>query len=76
MRLFVRPHDLALVDDGGLPARVLAVHRRADRITVELAAERQERLLELDLPASPDTVPPRPGQAVGVQALRYRVYPA
>jgi sulfate transport system ATP-binding protein len=76
MRLFARPHDLALGDDAGaLPARVLAVHRRADRITVELAVGRQERLLELDLPASPDTIPPRAGQAVGVQALRYRFYP-
>ncbi|NUS37997.1 MAG: sulfate/molybdate ABC transporter ATP-binding protein [Lysobacter sp.] len=76
-RMFVRPHDLVLADDdGALAARVLAVHRRADRITVELAAERQERVLELDLPASPDTVPPAPGRTVGVQALRHRLYPA
>jgi sulfate transport system ATP-binding protein len=75
-RLFVRPHDVVLADAGnGLPARVLAVHRRADRITVELAAGHQDRLLELDLPANPDTVPPAPGQRVGVQALRYRLYP-
>jgi sulfate transport system ATP-binding protein len=77
MRLFVRPHDLALADTApGLPARVLAVHRRADRITVELAAERQVRVLELDLPASPDTVAPAPGQRVELQALRYCLYSA
>jgi sulfate transport system ATP-binding protein len=75
-RLFVRPHDLALVErDGGLPARVLAAHRLADRITIELGIEGQERALELQLPAGPDTLVPARGSEVGVQALRYRIYP-
>jgi len=75
-RLFVRPHDLALVDrDAGLPARVLAAHRLADRITIELGIEGQARALELQLPAGPDTLVPARGSEVGVQALQYRIYP-
>jgi sulfate transport system ATP-binding protein len=75
-RLFVRPHDLTLVErDAGLPARVLAAHRLADRITIELGIDGQERALELQLPAGPDTLVPARGSEVGVQALRYRIYP-
>jgi sulfate transport system ATP-binding protein len=76
-RLYVRPHDLALVDgDDGLPAQVLAAHRLADRITVELGVDGQDKALELDLAATPDAVAPRPGSLVGVRPLRYRVFPA
>ncbi|WP_343226241.1 sulfate/molybdate ABC transporter ATP-binding protein [Lysobacter sp. 5GHs7-4] len=75
-RLYVRPHDLALVADGdGLPARVVAVHRLADRITVELQVEGQPRTLELDLVATPEAAVPAIGATVGVKPLRYRVYP-
>jgi len=75
-RLYVRPHDLALVEAGaGLPAQVLAAHRLADRITVELGIEGQERPLELDLAATPDAVVPVPGSTVAVQPLRYRAFP-
>ncbi|HSR65390.1 MAG TPA: sulfate/molybdate ABC transporter ATP-binding protein [Xanthomonadaceae bacterium] len=74
-RLYVRPHDLALVArDAGLPARVLGVHRLAGRVTVELGLAGQERATELDLPAAPDTAVPAAGSEVGVQALRYRLY--
>ena len=76
-RLYVRPHDLALVEaDAGLPARVLATHRLADRITIELGVDGQERPLELDLAATPDVVVPSPGSTVAVQPLRYRAFPA
>ena len=76
-RLFVRPHELALVArDAGLPARVLAVQRLADRVTVELAVAGQERPLELQLPATPDAQAPAAGTNVGVRPLRYRIYPA
>ena len=76
-RLYVRPHDLALVDGStGLPAQVLNVHRRADRITIELRMDGQERPLELDLAATPDAPVPAPGCIVGVRPLRYRTYPA
>ena len=76
-RLYLRPHDLALGAAGdGLAARVLAVHRLADRITVELQLDGQARALELDLVATPDAVVPAIGGAVGVRPLRYRVYPA
>ena len=75
-RLFVRPHDLALADDGaGLPARVVAAHRLADRVTVELRAEGQDRLLELDLVATPGLHPPATGSLLSVQPLAWKVFP-
>lgn len=73
--LYVRPHDLAVVAPGdGLPARVVAVQRRADRITIELAVEGQERTLEADLPDHVDANLPTPGSAVGLRPQRYRVF--
>ena len=76
-RLYVRPHDLALVDGkDGIPAQVRALHRLADRITVELAVVGQERALELDLVDRADVCVPGIGEDVRVQALRYRVFPA
>jgi sulfate transport system ATP-binding protein len=75
--LHMRPHDLALAEgDAGVPARVLASHRLADRLTVELGVEGQAQSLELDLIAAPDVVAPATGSIVGVQPLRYRAYPA
>lgn len=74
-RLYVRPHDIALVGAGeGLPARVASAHRLAERITLELNVEGQARPLELDLVATPDAVTPAPGSLVHVRPLRYRVY--
>jgi sulfate transport system ATP-binding protein len=73
--LYVRPHDLSVVAPGeGLPARVVAVQRRADRITIELAVEGQERTLEADLPDHVDANLPAPGAAVGLRPQRYRVF--
>src|SRR6476659_3421430 len=60
--LYVRPHDLAVVaPEAGLPARVVAVQRRADRITIELAVDGQERTLEADRPDHADALLPSPG---------------
>ncbi|QWF16781.1 sulfate/molybdate ABC transporter ATP-binding protein [Lysobacter capsici] len=74
-RLYVRPHDIALVGEGeGLPARVISSHRLAERITLELVVEGQTRPLELDLVATPDAVTPASGSTVHVRPLRYRVY--
>jgi sulfate transport system ATP-binding protein len=76
-RLYVRPHDLAVgVAGQGWPARVVATHRLADRLTLELQVEGQAKPLELDLPASPDVETPTPGSVIGVMPLRYRIYPA
>jgi len=76
-RLYVRPHDLAVVAaDEGWPARVIAKHRLADRITLELHIDGQTRSLELDLSAAPDVETPALGSTVGLKPLRYRVYPA
>ncbi len=76
-RLYVRPHDLVLADgEDGIPAQVRALHRLADRITVELAVVDQERALELDLVDRADVRVPAIGDEVRVQALRYRVFPA
>ncbi|WP_046658263.1 sulfate/molybdate ABC transporter ATP-binding protein [Lysobacter capsici] len=74
-RLYVRPHDIALVGEGeGLPARVISSHRLAERITLELVVEGQSRPLELDLVATPDAVTPASGSTIHVRPLRYRVY--
>ena len=73
--LYVRPHDLAIVaPEEGLPARVLAVQRRADRVTIEFAVEGQEGTLEADLPDRADAVLPAPGDGVGLRPQRYRVF--
>ncbi|MCI4569179.1 sulfate/molybdate ABC transporter ATP-binding protein [Lysobacter sp. CFH 32150] len=76
-RLYVRPHDLALVaPDEGWPARVIAAHRLADRLTLELQVDGQAKPLELDLSAAPDAELPAPGSTVGLKPLRYRIYAA
>src|SRR4249919_982095 len=78
-RLYVRPHDLAVAvaaASEGWPARVIATHRLADRLTLELQVEGQAKPLELDLPASPDVETPAPGSVIGVMPLRYRIYQA
>jgi sulfate transport system ATP-binding protein len=75
-QLYARPHDMALVDaTSGLPARVLAARRLADRIALELGVEGQAQALQIDLAATPDVVVPAIGSLVGVKLLRYRVYP-
>ena len=74
-RLYVRPHDLVLANgDDGFPAQVRALHRLADRITLELAVAGQERALELDLADRADVRVPAAGDDVRVQPLRYRVF--
>jgi len=76
-RLYLRPHDAAIGAPGdGLDARVAAVHRHADRITVELELAGQPRPLEVDLVAAPGVQAPAAGDAVGVRPLRHRIYPA
>jgi sulfate transport system ATP-binding protein len=76
-RLYVRPHDLAIADTNeGWPARVVAAHRLAERITLELALQGQPRLLEFDFAATPDAETPAVGSVIAVRPLRYRVYPA
>ena len=75
-RLYVRPHDLALAaSHEGWNARVVAAHRLADRITLELEVEGQARPLELDFAATPDVETPAVGNVVAVKPLRYQVYP-
>jgi len=75
-RLYVRPHDLALAPaNEGWPARVIAAHRLADRITLELDIEGQARALEFDFAATPDVETPAVGSQIAVRPLRYQVYP-
>jgi sulfate transport system ATP-binding protein len=74
-RLYVRPHDLALAArHEGWNAHVVAAHRLADRITLELEVEGQQRPLELDFAATPDVETPAVGSVVAVKPLRYQVY--
>ncbi len=77
VRLYLRPHELALVGvDDGLRARVVGVHRMADRITVDLQVAGQPATLEADIVATPGAMVPDEGSEVGVRVLRSRVYPA
>ncbi|KAB8318416.1 sulfate ABC transporter ATP-binding protein [Tolypothrix campylonemoides VB511288] len=71
--LMARPHDLELVAaDAGVPAVVVAVHVRAGRRVVELAADGDGAAFDVDL--HPQAAPPVPGAYVGVRPVRYRVY--
>jgi sulfate transport system ATP-binding protein len=75
-RLYLRPHDLERVaSDEGYAARVVAAHRLADRITLELQLDGQPRALELDLIARPDVEIPSAGSRIGVRPLRWQAYP-
>jgi sulfate transport system ATP-binding protein len=76
--LMTRPHDLALLGEGGegFEARVVDFFRRADRITAELECAGQARTLELDLADGADAVLPRVGDVVRIRPLRASVYPA
>lgn len=74
-QLYVRPHDLAVLPaDTGLRAEVVAVHRRADRIALELRIEAQAKPIELDWPIGPEDVLPEIGCRVGLEPQRYRIY--
>ncbi len=76
-RLYVRPHDLEIVDAvAGIPAMVLATHLRSGRITVEARVEGQSRMLELDLPVSMDVEVPADGTTIGVLPRAWRIYPS
>lgn len=76
-RLYARPHDIApATPEAGVAALVIAAHRLADRITLELAVEGQTRPLELDFVASPGVTTPAPGSTIGLEPLRYRVFAA
>ena len=77
-QLYFRPHDVQLVDpdsDGALAAQVLRVHRLADRITVELSLPDQDRPVELDLGAAPGIAVPEVGSVVGLDVLRWSIFP-
>ena len=73
--LFVRPHDIAVVAPGaGLPATVAAVRRLAGRVILEAELAGQARPVEVDLPTGERPVPV-PGERIGLQLHRYRVFP-
>ena len=74
-RLYARPHDLAIAPSGeGWPARVVAAHRLADRITLELDMAGQSRPIEFDVAATPDAETPAAGRTIDIRPLRYRVF--
>ncbi|TKR29584.1 sulfate/molybdate ABC transporter ATP-binding protein [Luteimonas gilva] len=76
-QLYVRPHDLAVLHaETGWSAEVVAVHRRADRITLELRLHGQAKPFELDWPIAPDDVLPEIGSRIGLEPQRYRIFPA
>jgi sulfate transport system ATP-binding protein len=75
-QLHARPHDLELVTEGeGFAASVIEAHRRADRITIELAVAGQARPLEVDRIATADAVLPAPGTRCAVRPRAWTLYP-
>ncbi len=76
-QLYVRPHDMAVAADAsGLRAEVVAAHRRADRITLELRVGGRPKPWELDWSTASDQAIPDPGSTIGLLLQRYRIYPA
>jgi sulfate transport system ATP-binding protein len=74
-QLHARPHDLELVAvEQGFAARVLAVHHRADRVTVELDIAGQPRSVEWDRIDTVGNGLPTLGDSVGVRPLRWKLY--
>ncbi|MES2670426.1 MAG: sulfate/molybdate ABC transporter ATP-binding protein [Pseudomonadota bacterium] len=82
----LRPHDFERIDLGrvdsgrndggeGIPARVLASHLRADRITVELAVGDLAKPFEWDMIDSTDAAPPAVGERVILRPARAKFYP-
>ncbi|MFZ2753681.1 MAG: hypothetical protein WAZ48_09585, partial [Lysobacteraceae bacterium] len=72
----LRPHDLVRSEDhAGIRARALATHRRADRITIELAIGDRAKAFEWDMIDSSDAVPPSVGDDVVVRPARAMFYP-
>jgi sulfate/thiosulfate transport system ATP-binding protein len=75
-QLHARPHDLEwAASEQGFSAEVLAVHRRADRLTIELGIAGQPRTFELDRIATTEHHLPAQGQHVAVRPASSKVYP-
>ena len=69
----LRPHELQPADAGvGILGTVVALHRRADRTTVELAVGESTQPFEWDMADVPGVPPPMPGQQLRLQPLRVR----
>ena len=76
-RLYVRPHDLRVLDAGdGLPARVRQVRRIAGRATIDVELAGQPRTIEVDLPDDGSQRVPQPGEHLGIVPSRFRVFTA
>ena len=77
-RLYVRPHDLRLVDDRsiGLPAVIKAVRRRLDALRVEVEIPGHHGPVELALPVSgQDPVPDlEPGRRILLRVTAYGLF--
>ncbi len=75
VQLHARPHDLDVVPtEQGFVAKVLAVHHRADRATVELSVDGQPRMLEWDRVDTLGNGLPKAGESIGVRPLRWKLY--
>ncbi|MGN6152831.1 MAG: sulfate/molybdate ABC transporter ATP-binding protein [Lysobacteraceae bacterium] len=69
----LRPHELQPADTGtGILGTVVALHRRADRTTVELAVGEGTQPFEWDMADAPGVPTPTPGQQLRLQPLRVR----
>jgi sulfate transport system ATP-binding protein len=76
-KLFIRRHDLALGPDGSCALQGAVKHVRAfgpmHRADILLHAEGQDTLIEIDAPRDRSL---KPGDIVGLQPRRYRIFAA
>lgn len=66
----VRPHDIAIVAEGGSEVRVECVFRRGGNWRIEAVMQGVDHLIEIDLAAS--AAPPAVGEAIRIAPVRQR----
>lgn len=71
-QLHVRPHDYVLAPVGAaLSAHVVASHRLAGRLTLQVLIDEQPAAIEIDLPYDPDFPMPQSGDRIALRPRRY-----
>ncbi len=70
--IHVRPHDLEVVQDGGLPVLVDNIFRKGGAWRVEGTLSGSEQVVEIDLAAS--HAAPLPGQTIHIRPRRSRIF--
>jgi len=70
--IHVRPHDIEIVADGGVPVTVDCVFRRGGAWRIEARMDGTGQLVEIDRDAAQS--PPQPGQSIRIAPRRSSSY--